>query len=417
MADRGRVPAATSNEQRRRGLGRIIISDGISVTGDWALNTAASIAVFRETGSTAAVSVLLALALIPTVLVAPFAGAIADRRDRRTILVAMDVISGLVLVVATAAAAAGFRLEGTYAAVLTLAVLATFRRPAAAALRASIAGDEQLARANSLIQTATRLAMIAGPAAASGLMSTGGLELTLAADAATFGASALLVTGVPRVPIRAGQNQVSAFAASLDGLRFARDNRGVRTVVATIGVVMLVAPIVNAGTLPLVKDELGVPESRYGILLAAEGVGALGLALVFTALGSRLRLIPAGIAATLLTGASTVLLGAAAAMATAIAAMALMGVGLVAFQVAFASYLQRETPDEFRGRVMSLASMTAAIAGLAGFAFVGPLIYAVGVRPAFWLAGIVICLTALPVSGLAWRTRREALGQPSPSSG
>ena len=50
-----------------------------------------------------------------------------------------------------------------------------------------------------------------------------------------------------------------------------------------------------------------------------------------------------------------------------------------------------------RGRVMSLVSMVASTAGLVGFALAGPAVYAVGVREAFAGAGIVICLSAVPV--------------------
>jgi hypothetical protein len=101
--------------------------------------------------------------------------------------------------------------------------------------------------------------------------------------------------------------------------------------------------------------------------------GALALALAFTWLGPRLNLLPAGIAGLLVTGGSTVLLGVAPNLATGMAAMAAMGMGVVGLQVAFASYLQRETIDEYRGRV----------------------------REAFILAGAVICLSAVPVLPLA----------------
>jgi len=74
-----------------------------------------------------------------------------------------------------------------------------------------------------------------------------------------------------------------------------------------------------------------------------------------------------------------------------------MGMGVVGLQICFASYLQKETEDEMRGRVMSLVSMVASTAGLIGFALAGPAVYAVGVREAFAGAGVVICLSAVPV--------------------
>ena len=61
-----------------RGLGYLVGSEGISVAGDWVLLTAAAVTVFKETGSTTAVSLMLGLAVVPTVLLGPIAGAVAD---------------------------------------------------------------------------------------------------------------------------------------------------------------------------------------------------------------------------------------------------------------------------------------------------------------------------------------------------
>lgn len=386
----------------RRGLARFIAAEGISVSGDWVLNTAAAIAVFRETGSTVAVSILLGLAAVPTVLLAPLAGALADRHDRRLLMVVSDLLSAVTLLGGAAAVHAGAEIPAVYAAVLLLAMLATFHRPAGEALLPVLSGERQLGRANSMLRLASRLAMIVGPAAASAMMSAGGTLLVFSVDAASFCVSAALVARIPG-PTRPqlSEQGASAFTAAIQGLRFAKSNARVRIVILAIGVTMLVAPIVNAGTLALVSDELHLPDNRYGVLLAVEGAGALALALVFTWLGPKLKLLPVGIAGLLVTGGATVLLGGSPNLATGMVAMALMGMGVVGMQVAFASYLQRETVDDYRGRVMSLVSMVAAFAGLAGFAAAGPFVYLLGVRQAFILAGLVICLSAAPVVPLA----------------
>lgn len=403
-----RLPAMTSVPQAaelsvvvspRRGLANLITAEGISVAGDWVLNTAASIAVFRETESTAAVSLLLALAALPTLLLAPLAGAIADRSDRRHVMAWADVASAAVLVLCAVGAILGYQLVSAFVAVFVVAGLATFHRPASEALLPSLAGDRDLGRVNSSLRLASRLAIIIGPAIASGLMTVGGFRLVLAVDAATFAISAGLIAAIPAVRLAGVVSGHSAFRAAAAGLGYARRTPHVRTIVLAIGITMLVAPIVNAGTLTLVSETLHLPESRYGVLLSAEGGGALALALVFMYLGPRLSLLPVGAAALVTTGASTILLGAAPGMLMALIAMAIMGMGVVGLQICFASYLQKETEDEMRGRVMSLVAMVASTAGLVGFALAGPAVYAVGVRQAFATAGVVICFSALPV----WR--------------
>ena len=380
------------------GLPRLVLAEGLSVAGDWVLFTAASIAVFRETGSTVAVSVLWAFVAFPTVVLGPIAGAAADRYDRRRLMIGSDILSAAVLGLCLLVVASGFTLAGVYASVLVVNVLATFHRPASEALLPSLAGGENIGRANSALRMATRLAMIGGPAVASGLTTVGGFGLVLAVDAVTFLGSSALIAGIvgARV-VHDGPHVDSPFRGALAGLTYARNHGRVRTIIGAVGVTMLVAPIVNAGTLALVSDALQLPESRYGILLAAEGAGALALALLFTYLGPRIPLLPTGAAALLTTGGATVALGLSPGMAMAIASMVVMGMGVVGLQVAFASYLQRQTPDEFRGRVMGLVSMVSSVGALLGLAAAGPFVYLLGVRAAFALAGVLICLSAIPV--------------------
>ncbi len=383
------------------GVLRLVFAESVSVAGDWILITAASIAVFRHTDSTVAVSILLALVALPTVLLGPIAGALADRYDRRRLIVLADAMSALVLFVCMGLAAVGVTLPTVYGAVIVVNILATFHRPASEALMPSLSGTENLGRANSMLRMGTRLAMIGGPAIASVLMGAGGLRLVFAVDAFSFVSSAALVAGIAnRAGVGTGSYAGSAWRSAMAGFEYARHNTKIRTVIGAIGATMLVAQVVNAGTLALVSDVLDLPASRYGVLLAAEGGGALGLALLFTYLGPRLPLIPTGAMALLITGLSIIGLGLAPGFVVAMVSMAVMGVGVVGLQVAFTSYLQRETPDSLRGRTMSLVSIVASLAALLGLTLAGPLVYLLGVRIAFVSAGLVICGSGLPVLAL-----------------
>lgn len=387
-----------SKSRWRAPLPRLITAEGISVAGDWLLFTAASIAVFARTDSTVAVSVLWAFVALPTVVLGPLAGAVADRYSRRVVMASADSVSAAALLLCLPLEFAGYRMAAVYVSVFVVNVLATFHRPASEALLPTLSGDQNIGRANSGLRMATRIAMIVGPAIASVLHTSGGFALVLFVDAATFAVSAAMLATIraPR-PKGAAESGHSPFRAAFEGLRYARRDPRIRTVIGAVSVTMLMAPIVNAGTLALVADALELPESRYGVLLAAEGGGALVLALAFLYLGPRLRLLPTGTIALVATGASTVALGVSNGMAMAVAAMVVQGMSVVALQVAFASYLQRSAADAFRGRVMSLVSTSSSIGALLGLAAAGPLIYVVGVRLAFALAGVIISLSAIPV--------------------
>ena len=376
---------------------------GISWSGDWALITASSVAVFRETDSTAAVSLLLAFAAIPAVILAPVAGAVADRHDRRRVMFLADLASAVVCLVALIFIGTRAELPSMYAVVLALGVLSTFHRPASEALLPVLAVASQLSRANSALRLAQRLGFIGGPAAGAWLIDRGGLDMVLTVDAMSFVVSAGIIAAIPAVRRSAAGVGESTLRAAVAGFAYARAHAPIRTVIMSVGVTMLVAPVVNAGTVTFVSEELHETESWYGWLLAAQGAGAIALAAVLIGLGARTRLLFTGFIALSVTGTSVVVLSLAQNVATAMAAMAAMGMGVVGLQVAFASYLQGQSDDAYRGRVMGLVATIAAIGNVIGLALTPVAVLLVGTRPAFALAGAIIIASGLPILDLMRR--------------
>jgi MFS family permease len=394
-----------------RSLWRLIAAEGISVAGDWILITAASIEIYRRTESTYAVSALLAAAAAPAILLAPFAGAMADRHDRRKIMVLSDLLVAALLLIGVFIASEVAILVA-FLAVIAASSSSAFDRPASEALLPSLAGREGLGRANSALRLATRLSMIVGPAIAASLTGIGGFELVLLVDSGTFLLSAALVAGISLQGLPAGlaANAESAFRSSLSGVSYAARRLNIGAVISSVGITMLMGSIINAGTIAFVARELEQAPSVYGLLLAAEGAGAVAFAVFLMAVGPRLKFLLHGAGGVAATGLSCILLGAAPNLPIALAAMALMGMGVVTLHVAFASYLQQESDDAFRGRVMSLVGMAAAVGGLVGLAFAGPAIGLMGIRPAFVIAGLVMIVSAAPVIVVL---RRGAVAAPA----
>ncbi|MGH2609753.1 MAG: MFS transporter, partial [Tepidiformaceae bacterium] len=190
---------------------KLIAAAGISWSGDWALITAASVAVYRETDSTAAVSLLLALAAIPAVLLAPIAGAVADRHDRRKVMFTADLASGLVLLATLPALGSAAELPAMYAAVLALGIFSTFQRPASEALLPALAPPAQLSRANSGLKLAQRLGTIGGAAAGAWLIDRRGIETVFVVDAVTFFLSSAIIAAIPAVRLSAAEAAESTF--------------------------------------------------------------------------------------------------------------------------------------------------------------------------------------------------------------
>ena len=391
----------------RQGVINLVLGQAISASGDLLLLTAASIVVYDKTGSATAVSLLLALAALPTVILGPLAGTFADWFPRRRILVGTDLASAAACGIALLVARTLPVEAAAFVSISTVSTLSAFYRPAAQALVPSLVSQDGLGRANSAIRLASSLAAISGPAAAAFLTHRGGLELVLTIDAASFIVSAGLALMIQHIPAPTSSTRRNAFRDAWAGLDYARRSRNIRTVTGAVGVVLLAGTLVNAGTLPLVSRALDLPDSRYGALLAIEGAGAMGLAVLLIIFGPGKRLLVTGSFALIGTGATTIALGSAGSFGVAAAAILCQGASVVAFQVAFASYLQHEADDAYRGRVMSLVGMVASLAQLLGFGVAGPLIDAFGPRAAFVAAGAAVCLVAIPVVSLAFAAARS----------
>lgn len=398
--------ATSSRATNRQGVVNLVLGQAISASGDLLLLTAASIVVYDKTNSATAVSLLLAVAALPTVVLGPLAGTFADWFPRRRILVGTDIASAAACGVALFLAHTLPIQAAAFASICTVSTLSAFYRPAAQALVPSLVSQDGLGRANSAIRLASSLAAIAGPAAAAFLTHRGGLELVLTVDGASFLVSAGLALMIQNVPPAAASARRNVFQDARAGLDYARRNGNIRIVTAAVGVVLLAGTLVNAGTLPLVSKSLDLPDNRYGTLLAIEGAGAMALAVLLIAVGPGKRLLVTGSFALIGTGATTIGLATAGSFGVAAVAILFQGASVVAFQVAFASYLQHEAEDAYRGRVMSLVGMVASLAQLLGFAVAGPLIDAAGPRAAFLVAGVAVCLVAVPVVSLAFSNAR-----------
>jgi MFS family permease len=332
----------------RGGLILLVLAQGVSVTGDMVLLTAASIAVFRATDSATSVSLLLGLAAIPTVVLGPLGGTFADWFPRRRILVGADLIATVACLMALGVSEVSSTVVTAFVAVALVASLGAFYRPAAQALLPSLAAPDQLGRANSALRIATGLASIMGPALAAFMIERGGLDFVLAADAGTFLISGGLVLFIRSIPARIHTgSRKNPFRDAWAGLEYAGRNSRIRTITSAIGVVMLAGTLVNTGTLPLVSRSLDLPESRYGTLLAIEGAGAMALAVVFLTAGPGRRLLVTGAFALIGTGATTLAPGGAPGFEVAAAAILFQGASVVGLQVAFSSYLQQEAEDAF----------------------------------------------------------------------
>jgi MFS family permease len=297
---------------------------------------------------------------LPTLFLAVFAGVLADRVDRRRLLVITNLCGALVAFTLALLTTLGVV---AYWHVLVLAFLGgltfTIQQPANQAVVSTIVDRKALGNAVALNSAQYNSLRIVAPALAGIFIAAGALQLGFWVQSAGFAMVALIIARLPIPSTReADRIQAALWTDLADGVRFVRSNRVLATVVLLPAVPALL--VLNYLTfLPVyARDILEVGPAGIGLLTGAIGVGALSGSLSLAAFR------PSGGSGRLIVGAMTIVGLALATFALSrslpLSMLALLLIG--AFQVQFYSttnvMIQVLVPARLRGRVLSLYLLT-----------------------------------------------------------
>jgi MFS family permease len=368
---------------------KLWVGQGISFIGDAFSAVALVILVAQITGSASAVGGILVARLLPT-LASPLVGVLADRLDRRAILVLSDLsrailVLGLVFVRDVAI---------LYLLAFLLGVARTFFNPTVRAAFPSVVGDGDLTRANALISGTFSVSFAVGPALGGLLVATVGVNAAFVLDAATYLVSAVLLS---RVPLSLPEKSEEAgFVRELkSGLSYLGGARVPLAIVIGAFLTILTANATIPAEIFLAKETFDAGNAGYGLLVSLWGGGmVLGSALMVVA-GSRVRLIPLyflSIFATALALAGT---GLAPSFTLALSLLAVAGAANGIDNVATDTILQEQVPDALLGRVFSVRFLTYSAGEALAYPAGGLIVDAVGPRSTYLLAG-----TATAAAGL-----------------
>src|SRR5512138_588813 len=338
----------------RRDLRLFFAGQGVSLAGTWMQSVAQGWLVWRLTRSAQMLGLVNFLGAVPVFLFGVWAGSIADRHARRTVVLATQsnaIVQAALLAVLTL----GGWVRPWHVLVLAamLGMTYAFEIPARQALLADLAGED-MPNAIALNSSIVNAARVAGPALAGVVVAAVGEGWAFAINAASFMGTyyALLVMRPPPQPRPTGGRR----AHLLEGLAYAGRTSHVRALLALLTVSSLFAMPYQA-ILPMFSSEvLGGGARLYGVLLACAGAGALAGAvglLLRTGLRGLGRRVAIG--ATLL-GAGVVALSAARTPWLAGAALAVAGFGFITQMAGTMTLLQGLAPADMRGRVMGLFS-------------------------------------------------------------
>jgi MFS transporter, DHA3 family, macrolide efflux protein len=178
------------------------LSQLISAFGTGLTAFALGVYVYLRTGSTSQFALVLVCAVVPAMVLSPLSGALADRMDRRLMMLVADGASGLVIVALTVLRAeTGLAIWEIYIAVGVLAIFGAVRDPAYNASVSQLVPREQLGRASGLVQTAENVGEVFPPLVAGTLLVAFGLSGVLIFDLVSYGigCGALLFVSFPRL--------------------------------------------------------------------------------------------------------------------------------------------------------------------------------------------------------------------------
>ena len=369
----------------RRDFTLVVLGQIVSLFGNAILRFALPLYLLRQTESPALFGAVGAAAFIPAVLCAPIGGVVADRVNKRNIMVILDFSTAGLILLFTLLLGRAPLVPLMVASLMLLYGIAGAYQPSVQASIPLLARPEQLTSANAVINMVQTLSALLGPVIGGVLFGAFGLRPILWVGMACFFLSAVmeLFVRIPHSPRAAAGGVLSTVRRDLgESWRFIRRERpvflSVMLVLALFNLVLSAALVV--GIPVAVVQTLGMSDSRLGLTQGAMGLGGLFGGVLAALLGPRLRLRRGG---AVLLAASLTAAGMGAALLPGVPpSLGWWGVTAMSFAIMVLSTLlvvvlsaavQGQTPPELLGKVMAFIMAVSNCAAPLGQAVYGAL--------------------------------------------
>jgi MFS family permease len=380
---------------------RLFASQFISGLGTMVSYVAVPWQIYELTHSNAQVGLLGLVQLVPVVVCALLGGAVADRMDRKRLLMGSEALMALCLagLFANALSATPSTLA-IYALVAVLQGASGFHRPALEALTQKLARPEEFAAVSALSSVRGTVGMVAGPALAGLLLARWGAVGAYLFDFASFVAALYFIARIPRERIgvvAAPAERPHLLADLAEGVRFARARPALMgTYIVDIVAMAFAFPV---ALFPAMAAADARTES-VGWLLSAMAVGALALGLFSGWTGRVRRHGRAVVIAAAVWALGIVALGFAPSLMMALVCLAVAGAADMVSGVFRGTIWNETIPNTLRGRLAGIEMISYLTGPLVGNARAGFMADAWGVAPAIWVGGLV-CLVGVVATGFA----------------
>ena len=383
---------------------RYFLGQTISLVGTWMQTTAQSWLVLTLTHSATDLGVVVALQTLPVLLLGPYGGVIADRIDKRRLMIVLQSLMG---VQAAVLGVLTLTRTVTYVDVCILAVILglnnCFENPSRQAFVLEMVGTDDLRNAVSLNSTLANVARALGPAVAGVLIATTGEGWCFMLNAASFIAVVASLVSMDRATLNPSQPTVRGRGQLREGLRYVARTPDLAVPLVMMGLVGMLAYEFQV-TLPVAAERVfhGGAET-YGVMTAAMGIGAVFGGLVAAARGK--TGMRAMVRASMIFGVVIMFAAVAPVLAIEFVALALVGYASVSFLSMGNSTLQLATDPQMRGRVMALWTVAFMGSTPIGGPLIGWITGAAGARVGLGV-GAASCVVAGGIGLVATRHHR-----------
>lgn len=363
--------------------------------------------IYRATGSPIATGLMFAFQTLPYLLFGAIAGVAIDRFNKRTLMIAADIVRAILVLLVPVVATRS--LTGVYALSFLIATGTVLFDPAEMSLLPDIVSERQLLRANSVLATGFNLTEIAGYSAAGYLLAFVSIGSAFRIDAITFVVSGAALAAMRyAAPARQTTNRAmkSVRRDLREGLRYMRRHRGL-----LMNTLMVCGSAAGMGatfslSLLLAVRVFDGDTRTFGQFGTATAIGFLIGSVSLTAVAGRVR---KGLAMTIGIATMGVSLAAIAVCSTvwqACIVFVVFGLANAIALITIDTYLQGAVPESLRGRVFGVRFMLTqgifALSALAG----GALTAIISVPVLFIVSGVIVAVPAL--MGIAVRDIRDA---------
>jgi MFS family permease len=390
-----------------RPLSKLLLGEFVSGIGDWLYIVAIFVLIYTQTNDPALLGIFGAARLFPYIVLSIPAGFVADRYERRLVLLASDAFRGSIMILLTVLVVA----DAPIALIAALAIVAAggsaFFYPAMGAYMPSLVRDErELGPANSAWANLQNVSFIVGPAIGGILLAIGGVEMAFMLNAASFLVIIAILWTLPsraRVGAPAAGEDAPAEPTAAEASAPVAGPAPATAPLAGLGVIQFVAGFLGGGmqvlTAVLAIHVLNAGEAANGYLNAAIGIGGL-----LGGIGSGVLVLRQGLGAPLaigsvIVGAGLLALGAIPNLLAALVAIGVASAGEVVIEIITTTIFQRIVPDALRGRWTGVFMTVGTISGAAGALALPVLVVNVGAGLTLGACGAAMIVAT--VAGLA----------------